>query len=126
METTKKLTDAQILENVIKIKQLTRNGFSKKCQYKSAMSVYNVLDGKHPMTEDMKTRIAVIFPDISYSYLQTGEGSIIKTAPDKFNVIEDEMNEAPQSQSQGTLAEFATIPATLLRIEELLKELLNK
>jgi hypothetical protein len=43
MENQKKLTDAEI-QNVINAVKLTK-WFATKCKYKSAMSIYNILEG---------------------------------------------------------------------------------
>jgi hypothetical protein len=56
MENQKKLTDAEILLNVINAVKLTKNGFATKCKYKSAMSIYNILEGRNGISDDMAAR----------------------------------------------------------------------
>lgn len=123
METDKKKSDALILMDVINALKLTKNGFAMKLKYKSAMSIYNILDEKNGITDDMAARIIQTFPEVDYNFIRTGKGLPLKVGaiPSlQRNLLN--IAESPKSDLEG----FAGIPDTLLRIERLLIEILNK
>jgi len=118
-----KKTDTDILAEIISALKLTKNAFSVKLKYKSAMSIYNVLDGKNGISDDMATRIVHTFPEVDFSFIITGEGTPIKIGA--IPSLQRNLLNLEIPAKTGVEA-FADIPDTLLRIERLLERLLQK
>jgi hypothetical protein len=123
METDKKKSDADILLDITNALKLTKNGFSVKLGYKSAMSIYNVLDGKNGISDDMAARIVHTFPEVDFNFISSGEGLPLRVGA--IPSLQRNLLNIQESPKAG-LDAFAGIPDTLLRIERLLIEILNK
>jgi hypothetical protein len=123
MENQKKLTDAEILLQIINAVKLTKNGFATRCKYKSAMSIYNILEGRNGISDDMAARITQSFPEVNYNFILTGKGEILNA---ELSGIQRPLYPNTSDKVKGTLEDFASVPGTLLRIEKLLEELLKK
>jgi hypothetical protein len=124
MKTTeKKLPDKDIMQTVISCLKLTPYAFGKKLDYKSTMSIYNVLAGTKQISNDMINRISIHYPEVNYLFLTTGEGIPLR------NATEAEMHRnlfnSQEEISKVLWTEFAAIPARLLRIEEHQEEILK-
>jgi hypothetical protein len=123
MDPNKRLTDAEILLQIINAVRLTKNGFATKCKYKSAMSIYNVLEGRNGISDDMAARITQTFPEVNYKFIITGEGEVLNA---EVSPVQRPIYPNTNDKRKGTLEDFASVPDTLLRIEKLLEELLKK
>jgi hypothetical protein len=123
MENQKRLTDAEILLNVINAVKLTKNGFATKCKYKSAMSIYNILEGRNGISDDMAARITQAFPEVSYNFIQTGRGDVLRLGASPILPKEHYPMGGPE-KPKSNLEDFAVIPGALLRIEKLLEQIL--
>ena len=123
MENQKQLSDAEILLSIINAVKLTKNGFATKCKYKSAMSIYNVLEGRNGISDDMAARITQTFPEVNYNFIVTGKGEVLKLGalPSQNRTSYPLPN---QERPKSNIEDFATVPGTLLRIEKLLEQLL--
>ena len=42
------------------------------------MSIYNVLSGDRPITEDIMRKIVHVYPEVNYSFLELGTGVPLK------------------------------------------------
>jgi hypothetical protein len=116
-------TDTAILAEIISALKLTKNAFSNKLKYKSAMSIYNVLEGKNGISDDMAARIVHTFPEVDFSFIRTGEGTPIKIGA--IPSLQRNLLNLDTPAKTGIEA-FADMPDTLLRIERLLERLLEK
>ncbi|PKH68149.1 hypothetical protein CXF59_04950 [Flavobacterium sp. ALD4] len=123
MDPNKRLTDPEILLQIINAVRLTKNGFATKCKYKSAMSIYNVLEGRNGISDDMAARITQTFPEVNYKFIITGEGEVLNA---EVSPVQRPIYPNTNDKPKGTLEDFASVPDTLLRIEKLLEELLKK
>jgi hypothetical protein len=70
--------DSERLETIIKLFKVTKNNFAKKLGYKSSMSIYNILSGDRPITEDMALRIVKHYPQVNFMYVTQGIGDPLR------------------------------------------------
>ena len=121
--TEKKIPDKDILQTVISCLKITPYAFGKQLDYKSTMSIYNILAGNKQISNDMINRISIHYPEVNYLFLTTGEGIPLR------NSTEAEMHRnlfnSQEEISKVLWTEFAAIPARLLRIEEHQEEILK-
>ncbi len=68
--------DATRLHTVLEVLRISGNKLATLLEYKSASSVYHVLEGRNKLSADMIEGIIKIFPEISYSYLKSGTGEV--------------------------------------------------
>jgi len=117
MKTTeKKLPDKDILQTVISCLKVSPYAFGKRLDYKSSMSVYNILAGTKAISSDMINRINIHYPEVNYLFLTTGEGIPLKNATEAE--IHRNLFNSQEEISKVLWTEFAAIPSRLLRIEE--------
>jgi hypothetical protein len=107
---------------VINAVKLTKNGFATKCKYKSAMSIYNILEGRNGISDDMAARKATLFPEVSYNFIQTDKERFQISKP---ILPKEHYPMGGVRKTKSNLEDFAVIPGTLLRIE-LLEQILLK
>ena len=77
------------LIRLIKEKRLKPATFAKEIGLSRADRVYNVLKFKNNMTEDLATMITDKFNDVSFEWLLTGEGEMIKMEGRPLNYFEE-------------------------------------
>jgi hypothetical protein len=112
----KKMDDREILQTIISCLKITPYAFGKQLDYKSTMSIYNILSGTKAISKDMINRISIHYPEVNYLFLTTGEGIPLK------DQTEAEMHRnlfnSQEEISKVLWTEFAAIPARLHRIEQ--------
>ena len=74
MNTKPAQVDSVRLTTVLDLLHITGNKLSKILNYKSAASVYHVLEGRNNLSPAMIEGIIKEFPEISYTFLKTGQG----------------------------------------------------
>jgi hypothetical protein len=93
MDPNKRLTDPEILLQIINAVRLTKNGFATKCKYKSAMSIYNVLEGRNGISDDMPS-ITQTFPRPNCVYNNRQGSSKCRVSPvQKTNISNTTINQ---------------------------------
>lgn len=65
------------LEQVIKYYGFTTNSFAKELGLKRAESLYQIKRGNYSISKNLASRISDKFPDVSESWLLTGEGTML-------------------------------------------------
>jgi hypothetical protein len=83
-------SDSVRLKTILELLHLSGNKLGKILGYKSAASVYHVLEGINNLSTGMIERIIKNFPQVNYLYLKTGKGQPI-------------LNDAAQRQAQQNL-----------------------
>ena len=121
--TEKKLPDKEIIQTVLSCLKITPYAFGKQLDYKSTMSIYNILAGTKPISKDMVNRINIHYPEVNYLFLTTGEGIPLKNSTEAE--IHRNLFNSQEEISKVLWTEFAAIPARLLRIEENQDEILK-
>lgn len=117
----KKLSDSEILNNVISALGESTHSLSVKLGYKSPASVYHVINEVNNLSSGMIDRIVKIFPNVSMIYLKTGEGSIIL----KDEELQAQMN-ILNTHTDPTIDFFkklVAMPERIDNIEKTLKEI---
>ncbi|RBP34220.1 hypothetical protein DFR65_101103 [Oceanihabitans sediminis] len=115
--------DSKILKNVINALGLKQHSLSLKLGYKSPASVYHVVNGVNSLSSGMKERIVQVFPNVSMSYLSSGEGPVLLTGEDlktQINILNVQSD--PEVEF---IKRIADIPNRLDKIERMLKELME-
>ena len=74
MNTKPAQVDSVRLTTVLDLLHITGNKLSKILGYKSAASVYHVLENRNNLSPAMIEGIIKEFPEISYTFLKTGQG----------------------------------------------------
>jgi len=127
-ENDNKMADSEILQTIISCLNITPYKLGKQLEYKSSMSVYNILAGTKAISKDMINRIAIHYPEVNYLFVTTGEGIPLKNQTEAE--IHRNLFNSQEEISKVLWTEFAAIPARLQRIEEnqieILKILQNK
>ena len=121
-QNNKILPDKDIIQTVLSCLKITPYAFGKQLQYKSTMSIYNVLSGNKEISKDMINRIAIHYPEVNYIFLTTGEGIPLKNTTEAE--IHRNLFNSQEEISKIAWAELASIPARLQRIEDTQKEIL--
>lgn len=119
-----KLTDKEILKNVITALGVKVPEFRKQLKYSSNTTIYNVFNEVHGISNDMITRIIQAYPEVSYLYLKRGQGVPLRVGPAVTNQknilgIKDEAEEIP-------MKEFLTLPGRVRELEKIVEELQRK
>lgn len=124
-----KLTDAEILTKVLGALGLTANAFSVKLKYKSAATIYHILNGVNNISDGFIVRVINEFPNINYSFMKTGEGEIlldgelIKNQANLFNInIEEKKQFSPGLEWMNIPEKIDRLIALQAQNNELLKE----
>ena len=121
--TEKKLPDREIMETIISCLKITPYAFGKQLDYKSTMSIYNILAGSKAISKDMVNRIAIHYPEVNYLFVTTGEGIPLRNETEAE--IHRNLFNSQEEISKILWTEFAAIPARLQRIEENQNEILK-
>lgn len=72
-----KLTDAEILQSILKELRYQAAVFSKKLEYSSSSSIYHILNGQNNISKKMADNIVKHFPEVNYLYITKGELPIL-------------------------------------------------
>jgi ribonuclease D len=94
-------SDAVRLKTILDLLQISGNKLSKILGYKSAASVYHVLEERNTLSSGMIEGIVKKFPQANYIYLKTGKGEPILT---------DESKRTAQQNLFGSIMENREIP----------------
>ena len=73
----KKLTDSEILSNVINALRLNPNSFNNRLGYNSKATVPHVINGLNSLSDDMITGIVNSFEDVNEESLKYGKEPIL-------------------------------------------------
>jgi hypothetical protein len=124
---TKNIEDSKKLEEVINALGMSANSLSVKLEYKSAASVYHVVNGINKLSEGMIDRIVDYIPNVSLNYLKYGKLPIL-LADDDLNRQMSLLNKGVPNMGNDfhSFKRLMEVPERLDRIEEMLKELLSK
>lgn len=108
-ENVNEIKPADILKEVIEKCGLTPYAFVKKLKYKSPGTIYHVLNGENGEKEipvNMRQRIILAFPNVSYNYLKTGTGDVFLTGSELTNQLNlfniKPLEEDEEEQQQGS------------------------
>jgi len=98
------MTDLERIESVIKWSRLKANSFAKEIGYKQGKSIYDSLKSGR-ININLATKICSRFTEISYAWLLTGEGNMLKEQPD--NAVANEQLETyePKNENDMMLSE---------------------
>lgn len=128
MDTTKKLEDAEIMQNLLKELRYTANSMSKELEL-SPMAIYLVLNGKNKITQNLVDRITKRFPNVHYWYLMKGQLPILLENPKLIQNQANLFNTAlPNDGVDYSLESFITLKNIEKAINvqnELTKELIE-
>lgn len=114
---SEKISDAEILSNVLNALDITANKLAVKAEYKSASTVYHVLNGENNISTAMAEKIVELYPQVNILYLIRGEEPIILDRGKSIGQANFFGNEK---------ASYDTVPQTLLDIKELLQDVLQE
>lgn len=117
----KKISDSEILSNVLETIRYAAPEFSEKLGYKSPSSIYNVIkeNGGAKISIAMAERIVEVFPEVNYLYLTRGQKPILVNKDASIG----QSHILGWNKNEPT---FNDIPKTLKSIEALLKEIRDK
>ena len=117
----KRLSDSEIMTNVLDKLRYSANEFAQRLEYKSASSVYNVIKeiGGAKISISMADKIIECFPDVNYMYSTRGELPNLKDASKSVGL----QNILNLGKSNAT---FEDMPGTLKNKENLLIEIRDK
>lgn len=112
-----KPSDAEILSNVLQALDITANKLAVKAEYKSASSVYHILNGENNISSQFAEKVVELYPQVNILYLIRGEEPIIL----------DRGPSIGQSNFYNhNKASYDQLPQTLKNIELLLVKLLEE
>jgi len=72
-----KLTDKEILEQLLPAIKENPNSFAKKLNYKSPASIYNIIRDDSNITTSMAKKIVEVFPEVNFLFVTMGQLPII-------------------------------------------------
>jgi S-methylmethionine-dependent homocysteine/selenocysteine methylase len=116
------LTDGQILEAVLKEIKETSNSLATKLNLSSPSSFYHILNGKNKLSESMKDRIILEFPQVSREFMDTGTGEVVLVG----SKLQNQKNFFNIGDKQNDFAKFAQVPDLLMELIDLQKETSKK
>lgn len=118
----KRITDAEIMQQLLKELRFSGLKFAQTLGYSSAGTIHHILTGKNKISDDMVNTIIKHFPEVNYWFLKSGKLPILlddKLARNQTNVLFGK--EQASSKVDYGLESFAVlknIESILLRIEE--------
>lgn len=114
-----KPTDGEILSNVLNSLNLTANKLSVKMGYKSANSVYNIIDENHQakITIKFAEKLVELYPQVNFLYVTQGKEPVL---------LNNGMSIGQSNLFNNERPSFDDIPGVLFEIRDLLKEFLGK
>lgn len=115
----KQLTDAEIMSKLLETLDISANKLATKLEYKSASSIYHVLDDNEPnkITSKMAEKIVEIYPRVNFMFLTRGEEPVL---------LEHSFAKGQANLFGIPGASFDDVPQTLKNIETLLTEIRDK
>ncbi len=115
-----KLTDSEVIKNVIEALQESANSFAVKMEYKSAASVYHVINGINDLSDGMMKRIVMTFPDVNYNYMKSRgeEGEPLLTESEKINQANMMNIPIPKGSSMIDIVQWMKFPDLLDKLLE--------
>lgn len=119
-----KLTDKEILKNVISALGVKVPEFRKALKYNSNTTIYNVFKEVHGISNDMMNRIMQAYPEVSYLYLKRGQGVPLRVGPAVTN--QRNILGYGESEEEISMKEFLTLPGRVKELEKLVEELQRK
>ena len=75
-ETAPELTAWQRLETIIKMSGMSINAFARCIGLPRGENLYQIKKGNNRISRDLASRIVNYYPQISFSWLLTGEGAM--------------------------------------------------
>ena len=114
---SKKITDAKIIEQLLEKLRYSANAFALELEYKSASSIYHIINGENSISTDMMNRVSNKFPQVNQMFMLKGEEPILI---DRSKSIGQANLLGPRASS------FDELPSTLKNIESLLEKILEK
>lgn len=120
-----KLTDKEILKNVITALGVKVPEFRKALKYNSNTTIYNVFNEVHGISNDMMNIIRQAYPEVSYLYLKRGQGVPLRVGP-AVNNQRNVLGYGERSEEEISMKEFLTLPGRVKKLEELVEELQRK
>lgn len=109
------------------------NELAKSLGYSRAQTIYNALSGRNGISEKLARDICEVYPNFSYQWLKTGEGSMltedtivpeskfIKSEGDEYDELKQTIVELNKRNETLTEAN-ARLSVTIERLTELLYE----
>lgn len=115
-------TDTEILTKIIEALKLNPRSFSIELGYASASTIYNITKGPNKISEDLKNRIRLKFPEVNRLFLDKGEGEPILRGPQYTNQqnIQNIFPATVQSKIT-TLEDLLALPHTVENIGLMVK-----
>jgi hypothetical protein len=109
------------LQKVLDILGITGNELSKELGYKSASSVYQILEGHQnkSISNKMIDKIINKFPQVSYKFLKKGEGNVIVDDSTKA-IVQANLFGSSHKVSQGLKLNSEDL--TLITLKKILEE----
>lgn len=83
------------------------NELAKSLGYSRAQTIYNALSGRNGISEKLARDICEVYPNFSYQWLKTGEGSMLT-----------EDNIVPESKDVPFSSEYEDLKRTILELSE--------
>ena len=71
------MTDKERIKKIVECMKLTPNAFAKKIGYAKGKTIYDFMNGTRPLNFKVAAKIAETFPEISKSWILTGEGEML-------------------------------------------------
>jgi hypothetical protein len=129
MKNESKLSDVQILQEVLNALDYNPNSFNTKLDYSSPSTIPHVLKGRNSLSRGIKERIVKAFPNVNLNFLNKGELPVLlpeKAMQAQANLLNIPLNNnMTSSESLVDLKKLAAIPDQLDRIEEMILELIQ-
>lgn len=114
---SKKITDAKIIEKLLETLRYSANAFALELEYKSASSIYHIINGENSISTDMMNRVSSKFPQVNQMFMLKGEEPIL---------IDNAKSIGQMNLMGPNHATFDGVPSTLKNIESLLEQILEK
>ena len=75
------MSDSERVDYLINYLKLVPLSFSRSLGYDRADKIYNILKGRNKISADVARDITTIYDNISYDWLLTGKGEMLKDNP---------------------------------------------
>lgn len=103
-------TDAKRLKRAIQYTKQNTKQFSESMGIRQPSKLYNVLNGKNKLSENLAKSITTFYPDISFDWLLTGTGTMLAHRPTdpihhKIKALEVEIAQLKKLQGLNTFLE---------------------
>lgn len=126
METDKRISDKEIIQQILTELRYSGLKFSQKLGYKSAGTIHHILANRNSISDDLIDNIIKNFPEVNYWFLKKGRLPVIleeKLARNQMNILAAEpKNNAPDY----SLEMFATMKNIEVLLGRILEEMESK